>query len=127
MKTHRTSIAEIDFNEEERILHIKILEGAEMNLKNAQEHYEKINDLLGSKKYFALVDAKNYYPIEKDAWLYASSKEVVSNRIAVAQYNSSLGNTITTKFFKSTLNTLMPVEIFDTKEDALKWLKTIAI
>jgi hypothetical protein len=127
MELLNTPIAEITYNDNEHILHIKIKEDAEMNLSNAQTHYKKINSLLGDKKHLVLVDASNYYRIDKNAWEYASKKEVVSNRIAVANYNSCDANKLQTQFYKANLNTLMPVEIFNSKEEAIKWLKSIPI
>lgn len=120
----RTSIAEISFDCSNNILHVKILEGAHMDLKNAKEHYKKINDLIGNNKYFALVDASNYFTMEKEAWQYASREEVVSNRIAIAHYNSSLPNSLITNFFKKAYKTTMPLEIFSTQAKALKWLNS---
>lgn len=127
MKIINTPLAEINFNHHDNILHIKILEGAAMNLKNAELHYKQINDLVGDKKYLALVDASDYFTMEKEAWQYASSKEVVSNRLAVAHYNSSFANKLATKFFKTSYQTSMPLEIFTTKEEAIKWLKSISV
>jgi hypothetical protein len=65
--------------------------------------------------------------VEKEAWKYASQKEIVSNRLAVAHYNSCDANRIETNFFKTTYNTLMPMEIFTTKEEALNWLRLLAL
>jgi hypothetical protein len=127
MKTVNTPIAEISFNEAEHILHVKVLEDAEMNLANAQIHYKKIHDLVGNRKYLALVDASNYFTMEKEAWQWASMREIASNRIAVAHYNSSFANTISTNYFKTMYNSVMPVQIFPTKEEAVKWLKTMPV
>lgn len=124
MKTVHTPIAEIAFNENENILNIKVHENAVMDLVNTQIHYEKINELVANKQYLALVDSSNYYSIEKDAWEYASLLKIVSNRKAVAHYNSCVANIITTSFFKAAYNTTMPVQIFDTKEEAIEWLKS---
>lgn len=126
MKTIHTPIADINFNETERILHIKINEHAEMNLENTKIHYKKINDLVGNKKYLALVEASNYYTVEKKAWKYASLKKVVSNRKAVAHYNSCFANRLTTSFCKTAYNTSMPLQIFNTRKDAMKWLKSFS-
>jgi hypothetical protein len=127
MEIIQTSIAEISFNEEENILHIILREDADMNVENTREHYEKINALVGDKMYLALVDATNYYRVEKESWEYASSTEVISNRIAIAHYNSSAANTITTSFFKKMYNVSMPLQIFDTKEEALEWLRSFSL
>ena len=123
VKTARTPIAELQYSTKDRILHITILNGAEMDLTNAKIHYEKINELTGNKKHLVLVNAANYYRIAKEAWQYASSHDVVANRVAVAHYNSCDANILEMKFYRSTLHTAMPVEIFDTKEEALIWLR----
>jgi hypothetical protein len=124
MRNFKTPLAEISYNDREQLLHVRILEGAEMTLTNAQVHYEKINSLLGNKKHVVLVDAKHYYRIDKEAWIYASKKEIISNRIAVAHYNSCHANKLETSFYKAQLNTAMPVEVFNTKEEAVKWLRS---
>lgn len=127
MEIIRTPIAEISFNKEESILFIKLIEGAEMSLENAKAHYEKINALVGGAQYLALVDASNYYTIERNAWAYASQKEVYSNRRAVAHFNSSTANKLTTSFFKTAYDAAMPMQIFDTRKEALKWLKSFSL
>jgi hypothetical protein len=124
MENFKTPIAELSYDNREHILHVRIIEGAEMTLANARIHYEKINSLLGNKKHLVLVDAQHYYRIDKEAWVYASGKEVVSNRVAVAHYNSCNANKLETSFYKSLLNTAMPVEVFNTKEEAICWLKS---
>lgn len=123
MRTIVTPIAQIHFDDFQRILYVKVSDDAEMNLHNAKIHFEKINNLVGLHEYVALVDASNFYTIESDAWKYASSKIVVSNRKAVAQYNCSLANRLTTVSYSQTLKTSMPVRIFGSKEDAIIWLK----
>jgi hypothetical protein len=127
MENFITPLAELSYNDHERILHVRILEGAEMTLPNARTHYEKINSLLGSKKHLVLVDAENYYRIDKEAWIYASDREIISNRIAIAHYNSCNANKLETSFYKAHLNTAMPMETFNTKEEAIKWLKSIPL
>lgn len=126
MKKDNTPVAELSYDEAERILHIKLHDGARMDMENTRVHYDKINKLVAGKDYLALVDATNHYTVEKDAWYYASQKEIIANRKAIAHYNSSAANKLTTSVFKSLYNTSMPLQIFETKEQALKWLKTFA-
>lgn len=126
MKTVTTPIAIITFDEPESILHIEVRKDAEMNLENTQMHYEQINELVANKKYTALVDSTNYFSVDKEAWQYASLLKIVSNRLAVAHYNSCDANILTTSFFKKAYHTAMPVEIFNTKKEALDWLKNFS-
>lgn len=123
----QTPIGEISFNEEERILHVKIKEYAEMNLENAKVHYQMINELVNHRPYLALVEASNYYSIDKEAWKYASLNEVVANRKAVAHYNPCLANRLTTSFFTKAYSSCMPVKVFKVKEEAEKWLKEVSL
>lgn len=126
MEVVSTPVAEISFNEAERILNIKILDGAEMNLKNIKVHYKKINDLVGNKNYLALVDASNYYTIDNVAWKYSYSKKAVFNRKAIAHYNCSPANRLTTSVFKKNFKSALPLEFFDSREEAVKWLKSFS-
>jgi len=123
MKVVYTPIAEISFDEKERILHVNVLENAEMSLENAQEHYNQIKNLVGDLKYLALVNSSRYYTIQKEAWEYASTKEIVANRVAVAHYESLVSNKLTANFFKATYQTAMPFRIFESREEALSWLR----
>jgi hypothetical protein len=122
MKSLRTPIADISFDENDNILHIKVREGAEMTLENATTHYRNISDLIGNKKYLALVDAKEPFTINQDAWQFASHKEVATNRVAVAHYNSCPSNKLTMNFFKSVYDTSMPIKIFNSESEARQWL-----
>jgi hypothetical protein len=125
MKIIYTKIAELRYKEEEALLFIKVLEGAAMNLENTKNHYEAIKNLTGNKKYLALVDASNYFTIEPAALEYASMPQVVENRIATAHFNSSFANSLTTNFFKAHYNPPIHITIFETKREALEWLKSI--
>jgi hypothetical protein len=123
MKTVKTPIAEIMFNEKERLLHVDVLENAVMSLENAQEHYNSIKQLVGEKKYLALVNSSKFYTIEKEAWEYASTKEVAWNRVAVAHYQTLVSNKLTANFFKASCQSAIPFRIFETREEALEWLR----
>jgi hypothetical protein len=122
MKSLKTPIADISFDETNHILHIKVREGAEMTLENTRKHYKDISDLIGDKKYLALVDAKEHFTINQDAWQYASAKEIANKRVAVAHYNSCQANKLTMNFFNSVYDTSMPVKIFNSESDARQWL-----
>jgi hypothetical protein len=125
MKLAYTNIAELRHNEEDSILSIKILEGAEMTFENTRAHYHIINKLTNNKRYLALVDAANFFTITPEALRHASLQEVVSNRIATAHYNSSTMNKLTTNFFATYYRPPIPIRIFDTKKEAVVWLRSM--
>ncbi|HXB40064.1 MAG TPA: hypothetical protein VNZ49_05945 [Bacteroidia bacterium] len=126
MKIVNTPIAQLSFDLANNILHIKVYEGANMNLENARTHYQKINSLVGARNYFALVDASNHYTIEEEAWKYASLPKIIFNRKAVAQYNIALSNRLTATYFTVNYKTSMPFKVFSTKDNALIWLKSLS-
>lgn len=125
MKTVITPLAEISFDKEIAILHIKIFENAEVNLENAKKHFKLVEQLIGREPHFALVDATHHYIIEKEAWNYASKEHILSNRKAIAHYNSSNANDLTTTLFKSIYKSSIPFKIFKTQNEAIEWFKTI--
>lgn len=125
MKTVITPVAEISFDKETTILHIRIFENAEVDLENARRHFEMVEELIGREPHFALVDATHHYTIQKEAWEYASKVHIFSNRKAIAHYNSSEANTLTTAIFKANYKASVPFEIFKTQNEAIEWFKTI--
>ncbi|MGZ3899764.1 MAG: DUF7793 family protein [Bacteroidia bacterium] len=125
MKTVITPLAEISFDKETTILHIKIFENVGVNLENAKKHFELVDQLIGQEPHFALVDATHHYIIEKEAWEHASKVHILSNRKAIAHYNSSKANNLTTMLFKALYKSSIPFEIFKTQNEAIEWFKTI--
>ena len=87
-----TSIANLKFDPKTSILHVEIIKDAEMNKENLEEHYRIINEITNGKRHLALIDSKNTYFIDFEAMRYASSQEVLNNRLAVAYFNPSLPN-----------------------------------
>jgi hypothetical protein len=124
MKIIRTEIAELNFDEEESILHIKMLEDAHMNLQNTKEHYNIIKELTKGCKYLALIDATNYFKIDGDASKFAALPETTKDRVAAAHYTLNVSNRLTANFFRLFYKPEIPVQAFKTKEDALRWLKS---
>lgn len=127
MRSGDTPIASISFDEADHILHIKMKDGAEMSLENTKEHYQAIYNLIGNKKYFALVDASEPFSVSPDAWKYASLKEVILNRVAIAHYNSCLSNKLTMDLFSSVHSVSVPYKYFRTEREAREWLGSFKI
>jgi hypothetical protein len=120
-----TDIAELRFKRSELILDLKILEGAEMNLENTKRHFKIINELTENKKYMAAVDATNFFTVTPEGLHYSSQRAAISNRVASAHYNSSSVNKLTTNFFATYYRPPIPLKIFDTRKEAIAWLKMI--
>ncbi|MBA3663206.1 MAG: hypothetical protein H0W61_03230 [Bacteroidetes bacterium] len=125
MRSIRTEIAFMSFNEEESLLHIEITAGAEMTLENTSRHYRVIHELTSGKPYIALVNAANYFMIDPDALKYGALQNTIANRVASAHYNSNVANVLTVSFFKNNHKPGIPVGIFKTKEEALEWITTL--
>jgi hypothetical protein len=119
-----TSIAELTFKDS-AFLEIKVLDGANMNLKNTREHYEAIKTLTNNNNYMALVDVSNYFTIESEALRFASLPETIGKRLASAHYRSSIANSLTTKYFIANYKPPFPIKIFETKAEAIEWLRAI--
>ena len=120
----RTAIAELSYDAKESLLHIKVIEGAEMNIENTIEHYQAIEKITGGKKYLALVDASEYFTIDSDTLKFTALSTTIEKRIATAHYNAAFGNKLTMDFFRKVHKPRLPVDSFDTKEEAIVWLKS---
>lgn len=120
-----TEIAELSFDEKNLILHIRMKEGAEMNLENTKDHYELIKEITYNTRHRVLVDSSLFFTVDSSAFKYSTKEEFTSKRIAVAHYNPCLANRLLLHYFKGTYSPPMPFKIFKNKEEALKWLKSI--
>lgn len=118
-----TPIAKLTYNREENILHIKIIEGSEMNVNNTIEHYKLISQLTSNNHYGALVDGEHYIEIDYDALKLAAYPEVLGKRIATAHFSKNIANKLTVLFFKNNIKPHIPIEYFRTEKDAIGWLK----
>jgi hypothetical protein len=125
MRTADTSIARMSFDETKHILHIEMKENAQMDMEATVAHYEKIIEVTGGKKYLALIDSGNYFHIDSDALELTSRKGTIGGRVAAAHYNVSVANKLTTHFFRSYYKLPIPFAVFESKEEALKWLLSL--
>jgi len=123
MEITRTAIAELSYDVDDSLLHIRMMKGAEMNIENTIEHYRTIERITGGKKYLALVDASEYFTIDSETLKYTSLPQTIEKRIATAHYQSALGNKLTMDFFRKFHKPPLPVNLFETKEEAIEWLK----
>ncbi|MBI2721254.1 MAG: hypothetical protein HYX39_03655 [Bacteroidetes bacterium] len=125
MKVLNTSISVLSYNEEDSILHIEMRPDADMNLETTKEHYAAINLITDNKKHYALINSQNYFTIDSESFKYASLSSTVNNRLACAHYNCSFANSLTVNFYKNNHRPGIPMNIFNTKEEALVWIKSL--
>lgn len=122
-----TTIADISFDEEEGLLHVKIVEKADIKHIDLVAHLDAVKELTGSNKYAALVDCSNYFKIEPESLLTYSLKKSSPNRIASAFYNINQANGVIMNFFKNYYEPEVPVELFETQYEALQWLQEMKL
>jgi hypothetical protein len=117
-----TDIAELFFDASDSVLHIKLIEGAKINLKNCSEHFKLIRKITKNKKYVSLIDATDFFTIEKEALRLCAGKTKV-NVIAASYYTANLANKLTANFFIAFYKPAIPVSLFKSKSEALAWLQ----
>lgn len=125
MDTVYTEIAELSYDKEKSLLHIKILEDVSITVEKAKKLTESINQITNGRKHFALVDATNYFFIEDEALKYMAETEACTTRLGSAYYSMNLANRLTMHFFKVFHKPSYPLELFKKKEDAIGWIKLI--
>lgn len=123
MKTILTDIAEIFFDKETSILHVKILEDVHMDLAKTIHHVMTIHSITRGEKYMALVDATNYFTCDDEALKYLALPDTTKGRIAMAFHSLNLANRLTIHFFRLLHKPNFAIHLFRTHEDALGWLK----
>jgi hypothetical protein len=122
MKAINTRISELQYDEKEFILYIKIKNDVTIDLESIKEHFRATKELTNSENHFALIDACNYFSLEDEALKYAAMEEYTTGRIAAAFYSKNLASRLTIHFFKLFRRPDYLVELFKNKEDALDWL-----
>jgi hypothetical protein len=124
MKLFKDKISELIYNEDDSMLHIKMIKNVTVSLDYIIEHFEGINQLIGNKKYVALIDISDYFKMQPEAFMHSSLKATVANRIATAFYNPNIANRVTINFFKTYFEPAIPIEMFESREEAVMWLKS---
>ncbi|HET6991218.1 MAG TPA: hypothetical protein VFJ43_07845, partial [Bacteroidia bacterium] len=84
--------------------------------------YKAIEEITDGKEYFALIDSSEYFKMDADALKFAAMKENIGKRKAAAHYNLANANKLTTDFFRNFYKPSVPIQTFNSKEEALNWL-----
>jgi hypothetical protein len=106
---------------EDKILRMRVLEGANIDLKQAKLITESMQRLADETPVAVLIDGRQDYTWEKDAQEYIAQNSayrlataVVTNNAVVRIFSNSYA-----KIFKPSY----ALKIFSTEEKALEWLK----
>jgi len=109
----------------EGILHLKLKEGAEVDLAEVEKHFNIYKDLgLQKNKVLQLFEGGSFFSFNSDAMKYVA-RNGSDFFIASAIVNNSLAIRILFGFFKKFFQQSFPFQMFSTKAEALKWLRTL--
>lgn len=110
--------------DKEGIVHLKMKDGAKVDLKEIETHFS-IYKKLGCQKETTLhlFEGGVYFKFDTDAMKYAS-KNLSGLFAASAIINNSLAVRLLVNLFNSFFNNSFPFKMFNTKGEALEWLRT---
>ena len=126
MNKIRTSISEM-YIDEDGILRIEILEGADITLENIKKNFDIYKELLGTKRALLLIDSRVKYNYSKEARVYTASNQMELNRVAVAHIVRSLTSRCIISIYIRFNKPFVPTKMFTSEEKALKWLKSFYV
>lgn len=108
--------------DENGILHIRVTEGAHVDLDSIRADHQLCLQLTGGRKVPALFDASVFFTITAEARDYA--KEHISDRyrVATAVLTNKVGVKILAQGYININQPVTPVKIFCKQEEALEWL-----
>lgn len=125
MKTIQTKVAIISYNSIERIVYMKILDGAEIELENAIQNQEAVKLLTNNEKHLLVVDARGIdVYVSKEARAFSADRIPSAPCIAKAFIVNSTANRLIGNFYINFNKPKVPTKIFSTIEKATEWLNS---
>jgi len=122
MNIIHTKVAIFSYDSTERLLKMKILEGAEIELENAIENYEAAQSLVSNAKHLLLVDAREVFYVSKEARAYSAELKP-NSPIAIAVIVASTANRLVGNFYINFNKPKVTTKLFSNQEKALEWLE----
>lgn len=113
------------YMDDNNILHIRVLEGAEITLENLMTDHQMGLALTKGKKTLALVDTRASFIVTPEARKYMKEEITDKHRIATAVVTDNGFSRIIVNFFMMFNNPATPFKMFDCPEKAEKWLLQI--
>ncbi|HET6226346.1 MAG TPA: hypothetical protein VFF27_08710 [Bacteroidia bacterium] len=125
MKTIQTKVAVISYNAIERIVIMRILDGAEIELENAHQNQEAVKQLTNNEKHLLIVDARSVdVYVSKEARAYSAEFKQNDPCIAKAFIINSTANRLIGNFYINFNKPKVPTKLFSNEEKAVEWLKS---
>jgi hypothetical protein len=122
MKTIQTKVAYFSYDSRSRILRMKIMEDASIEVEDAIQNYEAASALTNGEKHLLLVDAQANVYISKETRIY-SAQTKPNSPLAMALIVNSTANRLIGNFYINFNKPKVPTKLFPTEEKALKWLE----
>ena len=109
---------------DERILHIHLHAGCEIELSDAVLIVEAMGKLGAGKKFPVLIDSGEFTSIDKEVRIFSASAEcnIYTLVDAIAYY--SLAQKLIADFYVRHNKPVVPTQVFSDKTKAIQWLKT---
>ena len=117
-----TSVTKI-WEDDEGIAHTEFLPGARVNCEAAEEHFEACRQLTGNEKKPVMVDLKNLVYADRGARQCFSSDASTSITKASAVIVDSAIGQVVGGFFMGLNRPPVPIKLFTSREEAMKWLR----
>jgi hypothetical protein len=124
MKKITTKTAEISYDSLSRLLRVKILPGAEIELDDAIQNFTATKMLTNNDNYLVLVDGRVSLSVSREARNFASQVKTDEGRIAEAFIITSTANKLLGNFYINVNKPTVPTKIFSSEEKALEWLES---
>ena len=118
-----TRTAEISYNPISRIVTMRILDDADIELADALQNHEAVKMLTKTDRYLVLVDGRVNLSVSRDA--RAFSAEARESCIATAFLITSTANKLIGNFYINFNRPSIPTRIFSTEEKAIEWLQEL--
>jgi hypothetical protein len=122
MKTIQTKVAYFSYDSRSRILRMKIMEDASIEVEDAVQNYEAASSLTNGEKHLLLVDAQANVYISKETRIY-SAQTKPNSPLAIALVVNSTANRLIGNFYINFNKPKVPTKLFSNEEKALKWLE----
>lgn len=111
--------------DEEGILHLKIMEGARIDLEEMHLLFNAYRKLGCDKhKRVQLIEGSSYFTLDRKA-IKAANAERGKYILAAATVNNSLSMLLLFRFIQKFYKLTSPIKMFQTKSEALQWLRTL--
>lgn len=108
---------------EEDVLHIVFKDGADVSLDDMKESKKARLQLQQNNCMKVLVDSRGVFNISKDARAYAAEERHAKMSKAMAIISDSLPTRLLINFFINFNKPNTPTKLFNSRENALLWLK----